>query len=157
MQVHQLLGVGRHFDGVVHHGIFLVGMNHAFASHKAYAVRGNLLGHHQCLAYILGGHLSDTQHIHAADGSDEREFLMDFFSGPAAMLSKLFLKGYQWPFDSRKVMDGSSVIDLLVYQECVMKQRRVFLDYRKNPFGLQEIEFEKLSAEARKYLENAGA
>ena len=71
MQVHQLLGVGRHFDGVVHHGIFLVGMNHAFASHKTYAVRGNLLGYHQCLAYILYGHLSDTQHIHAANGSDE--------------------------------------------------------------------------------------
>ncbi len=39
----------------------------------------------------------------AEDGSDEREFLMDFFKTPAEMLSKLFLKGYQWPFDVRKV------------------------------------------------------
>lgn len=28
---------------------------------------------------------------------------MDFFKTPAEMLSKLFLKGYQWPFDVRKV------------------------------------------------------
>ena len=34
----------------------------------------------------------------AADGSDEREFLMDFFTDAHDMLSKLFLKGYQWPF-----------------------------------------------------------
>lgn len=52
-----------------------------------------------------------------ADGSGEREFLMDFFSTPAEMLSKLFLKGYQWPFDIRKVSDGSSIIDILVYLE----------------------------------------
>ena len=31
----------------------------------------------------------------AADGSDEREFLMDFFSDVHDMLSNLFLKGYQ--------------------------------------------------------------
>ena len=31
----------------------------------------------------------------AADGSDEREFLMDFFSDVRDMLSNLFLKGYQ--------------------------------------------------------------
>lgn len=33
----------------------------------------------------------------------------------------LFLKGYQWPFDSKKMMHGSSVIDLLVYRERVLK------------------------------------
>ena len=46
----------------------------------------------------------------AADGSDEREFLMDFFTDAHDMLSKLFLKGYQWPFDVRKVAHGSSII-----------------------------------------------
>ena len=53
----------------------------------------------------------------AEDGSDEREFLMDFFKTPAEMLSKLFLKGYQWPFDVRKVAGGSSIIDVLVFLE----------------------------------------
>ena len=87
----------------------------------------------------------------------EREFLLEYFRDPYDALSMVFLKGYQWPFDSRKVESGSSVIDLLVYQECVMNQRRVYLDYRKNPFGLEQIAFEKLSSEARQYLERAGA
>ena len=87
----------------------------------------------------------------------EREFLLDFFSDPYEALSMVFLKGYQWPFDSRKVHNGSSVIDLLVYQECVHKNRTVFLDYQKNPFGLEEIQYEKLSAEAHEYLRKANA
>lgn len=107
---------------------------------------------------VSGTYMQVLPRFVSIDGEGvQREFLLDYFSDPYEALSMVFLKGYQWPFDSRKVMDGSSVIDLLVYQECVMKQRRVFLDYRKNPFGLREIEFEKLSAEARQYLENAGA
>ena len=34
----------------------------------------------------------------------------------------IFLKGYQWPFDVNKIFGGSSVIDLLVYQETVFKK-----------------------------------
>ena len=90
-----------------------------------------------------------------ADGGDEREFLMDFFGSPAEMLSKLFLKGYQWPFDVRKVAGGSSVIDILVYLE-TCKGRRVYLDYRQNPVG-GNFRYEDLDAEAREYLEKAGA
>lgn len=91
----------------------------------------------------------------AADGSDEREFLMDFFTDAQDMLSKLFLKGYQWPFDVRKVADGSSIIDILVYLESC-KGRRVYLDYRKNPVN-GAFDYEKLLPEAREYLERAGA
>lgn len=87
----------------------------------------------------------------------EREFLLDFFSDPYEALSMVFLKGYQWPFDSRKVQNGSSVIDLLVYQESVLRKRKVFLDYQKNPFGLEQIEFKRLSDEAYEYLKNADA
>lgn len=91
-----------------------------------------------------------------AEGGDEREFLSDFFADPSDMLSKVFLKGYQWPFDVRKIKDGSSIIDLLVYVECCLKGRRVFLDYRKNP-GDREVDFEALETQAREYLKNAGA
>ena len=91
----------------------------------------------------------------AADGSDEREFLMDFFTDAHDMLSKLFLKGYQWPFDVRKVADGSSIIDILVYLE-TCKGRRVYLDYRTNPAG-GEFSYDALLPEAREYLERAGA
>ena len=90
-----------------------------------------------------------------ADGSDEREFLMDFFTDAHDMLSKLFLKGYQWPFDVRKVADGSSIIDILVYLE-TCKGRKVYLDYRTNPAG-GEFSYDALLPEAREYLERAGA
>ena len=86
----------------------------------------------------------------------EREFLADFFSDPYEALSNVFLKGYQWPFDSAKVNEGSSVIDLLVYRE-KEKGRRVFLDYTKNPFGLEKIDFSRLSPEASGYLQKCGA
>ncbi|MBQ9773155.1 MAG: FAD-binding protein [Clostridia bacterium] len=87
----------------------------------------------------------------------EREFLSEYFTDPYEALSNVFLKGYQWPFDSKKVLCGSSVIDLLVYRECVLRSRRVYLDFTKNPFGLSSIDFSKLSEEALEYLRRAGA
>ncbi|MEA5051290.1 MAG: FAD-binding protein [Oscillospiraceae bacterium] len=90
------------------------------------------------------------------DGKDEREFLFDFFADKGEMLSKVFLKGYQWPFDVRKVDGGSSIIDILVYIESCIKGRRVFLDFRSNPRG-EPIDFSALAPEARDYLEKAGA
>lgn len=85
------------------------------------------------------------------------DFLSEFFSDPYEALSMVFLKGYQWPFDSRKVLNGSSVVDLLVYRECVLRKRRVYLDYTQNPFGLDAIEYAKLSEEAYGYLQKAEA
>ena len=89
-----------------------------------------------------------------ADGeSDPREFLQDSFSDAGELCSLIFLKGYQWPFDVRNVKDGSSVIDLLVHIETVVKGRRVFLDFRTNPHG---FDFNALSREAKEYLEKSG-
>lgn len=90
------------------------------------------------------------------DGGREREFLSDFFSSAGEMLSMVFLKGYQWPFDVGKVRGGSSIIDILVYIETELKGRRVFLDFRKNSGG-GNIDFSMLSEESREYLEKAGA
>ena len=80
------------------------------------------------------------------DGN-ETEFLAD---GGNEMYSKVFLKGYQWPFDSAKA-EGSSEIDLLVFKE-LEKGNRVYLDYTKNPDG---FDFDELSDEAKKYLTDA--
>lgn len=88
---------------------------------------------------------------------NEYEFLLDFFNDPYEALNAVFLKGYQWPFDSKKVLSGSSVIDLLVYQEKVFKNRRVYLDYTHNPFNLKEIDYTCLCDEVFTYLDNAGA
>lgn len=90
------------------------------------------------------------------DGNDEREFLGDFFADKGDLLTRVFLKGYQWPFDVRKVDGGSSMVDILVYIETCLKGRRVFLDFRKNPFDAP-VDFNLLSPEAHEYLEKAGA
>lgn len=91
----------------------------------------------------------------APDGSDEREFLLDDIPDYGTLASLVFLKGYQWPFDVRKAADGSSVIDLLVYRETVLRGRRVFLDYRANPAG-RPLDATALSSEAREYLQRTG-
>ncbi|NBH71661.1 FAD-binding protein [Clostridiaceae bacterium] len=94
-------------------------------------------------------------------GGDEREFLREFFDTPRQLVTATFLKGYQWPFDPRKVSDfGSSLIDLLVYQETVLRGRRVYLDFTRNPSALEAggcFSLEHLAGEARAYLENCGA
>ena len=91
----------------------------------------------------------------AADGAGEaREFLRDFFASPGDMHSMVFLKGYQWPFDCRKIVGGSSLVDVLVYIETVIRRRRVFLDYREDPAGFG---FEGLTEEARSYLAKSQA
>jgi succinate dehydrogenase/fumarate reductase flavoprotein subunit len=91
----------------------------------------------------------------AADGRNgEREFMREYFECAGAMNSMVFLKGYQWPFDSRKIVGGSSIIDILVYIETVLKGRRVYLDFRRNPKG---FDFKDLSPEALQYLTNSKA
>jgi len=90
-----------------------------------------------------------------ADGeSDPQEFLRPYFGSVGEMNSTVFLKGYQWPFDSRKIAGGSSIIDILVYIETVLKGRCVFLDFRENPEGM---EFNDLSPEALDYLTQSQA
>src|SRR5450756_799179 len=91
-----------------------------------------------------------------ADGRDEREFLTEVIGDYGRQLSMIFLKGYQWPFDIRKALGGSSLIDLLVHRETVLRGRRVFLDFRRNPVR-DELDAAALSPEARDYLERAGA
>jgi succinate dehydrogenase / fumarate reductase flavoprotein subunit len=89
-------------------------------------------------------------------GGDSQEFLNGFFRDKGEMLSKVFLKGYEWPFDVRKACGGSSIIDILVYIECCVKDRRIFLDFTENPGGA-ELDFSLLANEAREYLSRAGA
>ncbi|WP_159621731.1 FAD-binding protein [Ruania rhizosphaerae] len=90
-----------------------------------------------------------------ADGNDEREFLTEAIPDYGRMLTLVFLKGYQWPFDIRKARDGSSLIDLLVYRETVLRGRRVFLDFRSNPVR-ETFDHAELEPEALEYLEKAG-
>lgn len=96
-----------------------------------------------------------------ARGRDEREFLNDHFPNMKTLATAIFRKGYEWPFDPRKVAGyGSSLIDILVHRERNVLGRRVFLDFRRNPSGRGRraaFSLALLSAEARTYLERSGA
>lgn len=85
----------------------------------------------------------------------EREFLPDYYATPEEALNNVFLKGYQWPFDASKA-HGSTMIDMIVYHESVTLGRKVYMDFTRDPKGL-EHGFDGLSGEARRYLENSGA
>lgn len=98
------------------------------------------------------------KYISVDNNGNEREFLVEYISEEEA-LNNVFLKGYQWPFDSRKI-NGSSVIDLIVYHESIVKGNRVFMDFRSEPYGLNsdgDNKFAKLSDETKNYLKNSGA
>ncbi len=117
------------------------------------AFRWNLSGSYQ---QVIPRYVSTD-----AEGRDEREFLTDAFPDIATLAGAIFRKGYEWPFDARRIEGcGSSLIDLLVYRERVGRGRRVFLDYTRNPAGderLGRFSLEALDTEARRYLEDCGA
>lgn len=77
----------------------------------------------------------------------EREFLYDKLGKES--LGLIFLKGYQWPFDTRKT-EGSSRVDILVAEQ-IKAGNRVFLDFMHNPKGLEDG-FDVLPEEAYDYL-----
>ncbi len=131
-------------------GVNLTESQYGIASIK---FRWNLSGTYQ---QVLPRYVSTNPY-----GSDEREFLEDYFPNLGKMLDAIFLKGYQWPFDPRKIENyGSSLIDILVYNEIQIKGRRVFLDYTRNPSAGDDckgMDFSLLGQEAYKYLDNSGA
>ncbi len=94
-------------------------------------------------------------------GENEKEFLNDVFPDMKTLATAIFLKGYQWPFDPRKIEKyGSSLIDILVYKETVIKNRRVFLDFTRNPGQdgtLGSFSLDLLDKEAFSYLKKSGA
>ncbi len=87
---------------------------------------------------------------------NEREFLNDYFDDPLQAVDMVFLKGYQWPFDTRKIQ-GSSLVDILVHHEIFVKGNRVYMDFTRNPSCIDDAGFDGLSDETRKYLENSNA
>lgn len=129
-------------------GVNLTESQYGIASIK---FRWNLSGTYQ---QVLPRYVSVKE-----DGSDEKEFLQEYFEKPSQMLNAVFLKGYQWPFDTRKIANFcSSCIDLLVYYETQVLGRKVFLDFTQNPsWGLKngEMDFTLLNEEAYTYLQKS--
>ena len=90
------------------------------------------------------------------ENGNEHEFLNDYYEDPLEAVNNCFLKGYQWPFDSKKA-NQSSRIDLLVHQETSVKKRRVFMDFTRNPSILDQCGLSQISEEAYTYLKNSDA
>jgi succinate dehydrogenase/fumarate reductase flavoprotein subunit len=94
------------------------------------------------------------------EGKDEKEFLNDFFPDLRTLTKAIFLKGYQWPFDPRKVnSNGSSLIDILVHTEINDKGRDVYIDYSRNPYwnSGESFSLENIDAEVKNYLQKSCA
>lgn len=94
------------------------------------------------------------------NGGDEKEFLNGHFPDMRTLTKAIFLKGYQWPFDPRKVGNhGSSEIDVLVDNEINRKNREVFLDFTRNPSGMNGdcFNLENLDPVVYDYLKNCDA
>lgn len=92
------------------------------------------------------------RYISVDENGSEHEFLYEALGEES--LSLIFLKGYQWPFDTRKT-EGSSKVDILVAEQ-IKKGNKIYLDFTKNPKGL-ENGFDALSEEAYTYLEKSEA
>lgn len=125
-------------------GVNLTESQYGIASIK---FRWNLSGTYQ---QVIPRYISTDQ-----EGNDEKEFLDEYFTDKGRLFDCIFLKGYQWPFDPRKIDNiGSSIIDILVFNETAIKGRRVFMDFRRNP---KHFSFDLLNEESHTYLKNSNA
>ena len=112
---------------------------------------------------VSGTYMQVVPRIYSTDaeGGDEREFLTEYFDDMPAMAGNIFLKGYQWPFDAQRIAGGnSSLIDMAVHQERMVRGRRVWMDFLHNPVGREgwrPFRLEELLPEARDYLVKAAA
>jgi len=88
----------------------------------------------------------------------KHNFLENYFKNISDMCDNIFMKGYQWPFDSRKLKNGSSIIDFAVYTEKNVHKRKVYLDFTANPtFKNSKFNINNLNDETVGYLKKSGA
>jgi len=114
---------------------------------------------------VSGTYMQAIPRIFSTDpgGGDPREFLCEYFDDMGSMATNIFLKGYQWPFDAQRITDHqSSLIDMAVHQETVVRGRRVWMDFLNNPTGPDgwdefSLALDSLEPEAGEYLTKTGA
>jgi succinate dehydrogenase/fumarate reductase flavoprotein subunit len=85
----------------------------------------------------------------------ENEFLNKHFPSFKILSNAIFLKGYQWPFNSERIENyGSSLIDLAVNYETEILGNKVYLDFIHNPLEYVENELDPLALD---YLTKSNA
>jgi succinate dehydrogenase / fumarate reductase flavoprotein subunit len=110
---------------------------------------------------LSGTYVQSMPYIFSGDArGNERNFLADYYRTTQELASNIFRKGYQWPFDSTRMLDfGSSLLDLAVFREN-QQGRKVFMDFNRNPLpvpGDAEFSLDRLDDDVRAYLANSGA
>ncbi|MBR5871124.1 MAG: FAD-binding protein [Clostridia bacterium] len=142
-----------------HGALFLSGVKGASLTESQYGIastkfRWNLSGTYQ---QVL------PRYISVDENGKEYEFLNDYFPDASHQLTAIFLKGYEWPFDPRKIYKdgrrGSSAVDLAVFSE-LQKGRRVYMDFMHNPTCADKngaLDFSLLEEIPHQYLSNSAA
>ena len=112
---------------------------------------------------VSGTYMQVVPRIYSTDaaGGDPREFLTDYFPDMPTMATNIFLKGYQWPFDAQRITNyQSTLVDMAVHVETVVRGRRVWMDFLRNPVGAKgwaAFKIEGLRSEAVEYLRKTAA
>jgi len=105
---------------------------------------------------LSGSYQQAIPRYFSLDNNDkDHEFLNQYFDSFSQLSKAIFLKGYQWPFNSDRIEGhGSSLIDLAVYYETEILGNKVFLDYRNNPINYDQTQLDPI---AKKHLEKSNA
>jgi len=91
------------------------------------------------------------------------ELLHEWLPSTPDAAFQTFLKGYNWPFNPAKcdkaLPNHSSIVDLAVYDAVVYRGKKVYMDFRLNPWDLvgETFSIEDLPDEAKRYLEASKA
>jgi succinate dehydrogenase/fumarate reductase flavoprotein subunit len=91
------------------------------------------------------------------------ELMHDWLPSIGDIAYQTFLKGYNWPFNPAKcdlaAPNHSSIVDLAVHDAVVRRGKRVYMDFRVNPWDLTKEQFpiDDLPSEAKQYLEASNA
>jgi succinate dehydrogenase/fumarate reductase flavoprotein subunit len=86
------------------------------------------------------------------------ELLHEWLPSIGDIAYQTFLKGYNWPFNPAKcdlaAPNHSSIVDLAVHDAVVRRGKRLFMDFRVNPWDIMKKQFSlaDLPAEAKRYL-----
>ncbi|QBX81513.1 FAD-binding protein [Citrobacter tructae] len=107
---------------------------------------------------LSGTYVQVIPYIYSTDnGGSEYNFLADYYRTTKELASKIFRKGYQWPFHASRIMDfGSSLLDMAIAHEQSLG-RKVFMDFNRNPEAVPgdlPFSLERVDEDVRAYLEN---
>jgi succinate dehydrogenase/fumarate reductase flavoprotein subunit len=110
---------------------------------------------------LSGTYVQCIPYVHSVDAEGrEYDFLSDYYRTTRELASNVFRKGYQWPFDARRMVDwGSSLVDLAIHREA-RAGRRVLMDFTRNPRAVPgDVAFslDRLDDDVRGYLADADA